>query len=485
MLFNSYIFIFCFLPVTFILYFAVRHFEYNTMAKLVLIGMSLWFYGYFNYRYLLILLPSIFINYVLAYLINNCASRSWRKSIMSVGVFFNIGLIFYFKYFNFFIDTVNSVFGSGFELKNILLPLGISFFTFQQISFLVDSYRNDMKYGKFIDYVLYATFFPKLVSGPIVLYKEIVPQFNDKSKFHINYDNIANGLYMFAIGLFKKVLIAETFGRAVAWGYGSIESLTAMDAAIVMLSYTFQIYFDFSGYSDMALGIAKMFNIDLPQNFNSPYKSKSIIEFWSKWHMTLTNFLRTYIYFPLGGSRKGTVRTYVNILIIFLVSGLWHGDNWTFIVWGVLHGIANMLNRLCKKSWGKVNEIVQWMATFLFINITWVFFRANTMDQAMTLLRRIVGSDSTAISGQLMKQFILPEINFASDLPIFRYFFSRINGLSMWLFLIGALLIVLNLKNTSEIKFKSTVGRAVITIVFLVWSIVSFAGVSTFVYFNF
>lgn len=485
MLFNSYIFILCFLPITFALYFIMRYLKYNKLAKIALMGMSLWFYGYFNYHYLEIIIASILINYTLVYLINHSLSSKNRKLIMAIGLFFNIGLIFYFKYFDFFINNINHLFGSGLVMKNIMLPLGISFFTFQQISFLVDSYRKELNEAPFIDYALSVCFFPHLIAGPIVLYKELLPQFNDEKKFRINYDNIAHGLYIFSIGLFKKIIIADTFARAVNWGYGAIDIMSSMDVFIIMLSYTFQIYFDFSAYCDMAVGLAKMFNFELPQNFNSPYKAKSIIEFWDRWHMTLTRFLKTYIYFPLGGSRKGNIRTYVNIMIVFLVSGLWHGANWTFILWGALHGIANIINRIFKKQWSYMNDVVQWMITFAFVNITWLFFRSENIGQAVILLKRLVSCGSTAISADLMDRFMLPEINFISWLPVIRGAFSKINGLPMWIFILVALMIVLNLKNISEIRFKSTFGRAVLTSILLVWSIVSLSGVSIFLYFNF
>ncbi len=484
MLFNSYIFILCFLPLTLILYFTMRKFGCNKLAKFVLISMSLWFYGYFNYKYLFIIIFSIFTNYILAYLINQSGQNvKNRKIFVLSGFAFNIGLLFYFKYFDFFIDNINHVLGSSFELKNIVLPLGISFFTFQQISFLVDTYRNETKNYTFIDYVLFVCFFPQLIAGPIVLHKEMIPQFNNNIKYHFNYDNIAHGLYVFSIGLFKKMIIADTFGRAVSWGYSSIETLSSMDVIIVMLSYTFQIYFDFSGYCDMAMGLAKMFNIELPQNFNSPYKSKSIIEFWDRWHMTLTRFLKTYIYFPLGGSRKGKARMYVNIFIVFLLSGLWHGANWTFVFWGMLHGVANILNKRFKKSWDKVNGIVQWLITFIFINITWLFFRAESLDQVFLLLKRMMYGGKIHV--ELMNQFMITEISFISRLPVIKELFTRVNGFSMWMFLFVTLFIVLKFKNVSEIKFKSTVGREIITILFFVWSIVSFSNVSIFLYFNF
>lgn len=233
---------------------------------------------------------------------------------------------------------MNAVFGSSFELKNIVLPLGISFFTFRQISYIVDSYRGETKGYTFWDYAFFVSFFPQLVAGPIVMYNEIIPKFRKPGNWHVVVENFSKGIYIFAIGLFKKVIIADRFGKAVTYGFGNIEILSSMEALVVSLSYTFQLYFDFSGYCDMASGIGYMFNIELPQNFNSPYNAKSIAEFWDRWHMSLTRFLRNYVYIPLGGNQRGKLRTYVNIMVVYLIGGIWHGANWTFILWGMLHG---------------------------------------------------------------------------------------------------------------------------------------------------
>ena len=224
---------------------------------------------------------------------------------MAVGLIFNLGLIFYFKYYDFFVDNLNKAFSTSFELKHIILPLGISFFTFQQVSYVIDSYKGETKEYNFVDYALFVTFFPQLVAGPIVLHNEVLPQFADKKNWKINSDNMSYGLYLFSAGLMKKVIIADTLSKVVSWGYGNVDTgITSMEGILMMLSYTFQIYFDFSGYSDMATGLGSMFNIKIPMNFNSPYKAVSVVDFWNRWHLTLTRFLRTYVYFPLGGSRE-------------------------------------------------------------------------------------------------------------------------------------------------------------------------------------
>lgn len=357
MLFNSYIFILLFLPLSLVGYFVLNKFHKYTVANIFLIVMSLWFYGYYNPKYLLVISCSIVINFGISYVINNSKGTNLKKFMLAIGIIGNAASIFYFKYFDFFLTNINRAFDKSFELRYIVLPLGISFFTFQQISYLVDTYKGQTKDYGFIEYALFVVYFPQLIAGPIVLHKETIPQFRDEQNRKFNYSNMAKGVYIFSVGLFKKVLIADTFGKAVTWCFQDLTMISSADAVIMSLCYTFQLYFDFSGYCDMAIGIGSMFNIKLPQNFNSPYKATSIVDFWVRWHMSLTRFLREYVYFPLGGSKKGKARTYLNIMIVFLVSGIWHGANWTFILWGVLHGVLNCLTRACDKLWKKLGTI--------------------------------------------------------------------------------------------------------------------------------
>ncbi len=489
MLFNSYIFILFFLPVTLSIYFLLNKFSKYMVADIWLICMSLWFYAYFNTSYIVIILLSISGNYVVSRILYTRAvnKKIWaKKAVLAVGILINTGSIFYFKYFYFFLKNVNALFNQTFELKNILLPLGISFFTFQQISYLVDSYRGETKDYGFVEYALFVCYFPQLIAGPIVLHSEVIPQFRDREKRSFNHDNMARGLYIFAVGLFKKVLIADTFAKAVNWGFSSYTALSSMDTLLVSLFYTFQLYFDFSGYCDMALGIGSMFNIKLPNNFNSPYKALSITDFWSRWHMSLTRFLRQYVYIPLGGNRKGKVRTYINIMIVYLVSGIWHGANWTFIIWGVIHGVANCLNRIFKNTWEKVGSVTQWFLTFMFVNFTWIIFRADSISQAKYMIKKIISMDSLYVRSALWEQFKTTEFTFLEErFKIFHYLPDKITGFYMWIMLALAFFVVLNFKNASEIKFKPTGGRAVVTVVFVVWSVLSLSGISTFLYFNF
>lgn len=483
MLFNSYIFILFFLPVTLVGYFMLNHIGNSNAAKIELLGMSLLFYGYFNYTYLPIICVSIVGNWILSRIAIH--KRNIAKQIIAIGVISNLSMIFYFKYMNFFIENMNLLFKSSFMVKEILLPLGISFFTFQQISYLVDSYHGETSEYTFLEYAMFVTFFPQLIAGPIVLHDEIIPQFKEKENWHINADNISKGIYIFAVGLFKKVIVADTFNKAVIFGFGNIESLTSIEAAIVMLSYTFQIYFDFSGYCDMAAGIASMFNINLPINFNSPYKALSIIEFWQRWHMTLTRFLRKYVYFPLGGGRKGKRKKYLNILIVFLISGLWHGANWTFLLWGLMHGIANVATRLLGERWERLHKGFKWIVTFIFINITWIFFRADSITQAIALVKKIFVFNSFEISEKFVNCFQLVE---------FKYFINKCfpnvtayhaNIFAMLVFIIVALIMAVIIKNCHEKNFKPRISNGLLTIFLMFWSVISLSGISAFLYFNF
>lgn len=485
MLFNSYLFLLFYLPLCIILYFALNRKGWHRLALLELLLMSFWFYASNHVQYLLILMSSIVFNWVCSRLLLGQKGRV-KKIILWFGIGLNIGIIFYFKYFNFFVDNINLIFKSSYVVEKILLPLGISFFTFQQISYLIDSGRGETKEYSFLEYAVFVSFFPQLVAGPIVLHDEIIPQFRDPDRKAFDYYNIANGLWVLAAGLVKKVIIADTFGNAVAWGYKNYDTVSSLEIFLIMLFYTFQIYFDFSGYSDMAIGIGKMFNIDLPMNFDSPYQSYSITEFWGRWHMTLTRFLRKYIYFPLGGSRKGNIRTYVNVFAVFLISGIWHGANWTFIVWGMVHGVANILNRIFAKTWEKWNQVFRWICTFIFINCTWLIFRSDSVGQAVIWIKRMLCMDSFSISSELMECFDLTEFSFLSDIikpiGILAY---KINGFYMWAFLAISLFIVLNVENMHKVKFKASISKAIVTTLFFLWSIVSLAGITTFLYFNF
>lgn len=510
MQFNSFIFILCFLPLTLVGYYGFHYLGKDKLAKLYLLAMSLWFYGYFNASYLLIICTSIVVNFFLSrrMYVEDGKSQAYRKPLLILGIIFNIALIFYFKYFNFFLDNLNHAFNADFVLRNITLPLGISFFTFQQISYMVDSYKGETGDYTFLDYALFVCFFPQLVAGPIVLHSELISQFRDKSKWKVDYDNLTRGIMLFTKGLAKKVLIADVFGKAVDWGFahaavasGGENALAYYEVIVVMLSYTFQIYFDFSGYSDMATGLGAMFNFVIPINFNSPYKALSVADFWKRWHMTLTRFLTRYVYIPLGGNRKGAVRTYINVMIVFLISGIWHGANWTFILWGIIHGLGQCFNRMTSGIYNgitaKVKEsrlgkpvmmlikAVQWAVTFAFINIAWLLFRADSVTQWLEILNRLFVVKYYHIRPELLEFFRIPKMSYVFNALHINVPDNFVLFVGLYAFMGLAFALCLLFKNNYYRPVKRNVLSLVFTSCLLFVCIISLSTVSTFLYFNF
>ncbi len=388
MLFNSYGFIFIFLPLSFFIYFFLLQKRLMVGAKGFLVFASLFFYSWWNISYLPIILSSLLFNFVIGNSLNENYKkvRIHKKTLLIFGIIANVALLGYFKYTDFLIENVNLLFDSSVPLLHLALPLAISFFTFQQIAYLVDSYRGETDEYDFLNYALFVTFFPQLIAGPIVHHSEMMPQFASRWNFVKNYRNIAIGLFIFSIGLFKKVVIADTFALWATVGFDTAETLNLLEAWATSLSYTFQIYFDFSGYTDMAIGAALLFNIKLPINFNSPYKALNIQDFWRRWHITLSRFLRDYIYIPLGGNRRGEFRIYANLMATFIIGGIWHGAAWTFVFWGLLHGMALVIHRVWAGLGLRMWSWSAWLITFIFINITWVFFRAKEWDDAVKVL---------------------------------------------------------------------------------------------------
>lgn len=487
MLFNSYIFVLLFLPLTLIGFFVLNHFKQFRLASVYLLLMSLWFYAYFNVKYLPIILVSMVSNF-LFYKLFKCGFVGWIKKIfLVIALILNIGVLFYFKYYDFFFENVNAIFNTNVAMKYLILPLGISFFTFQQLSFVIDSYKGEVSEYDFVNYALFVTYFPQLIAGPIVTHDELVPQFLCEEKRKLNIKNLSNGLYVFALGIGKKVLIADVFGNAVNWGYGNISILNSTDSIVLMFAYTIQIYFDFSGYCDMATGIAKMMNIDLPQNFNSPYKALTITEFWKRWHMTLTRFFTKYIYVPLGGNKKGHIRMLLNTMVVFLVSGLWHGASWNFILWGAFHGLFCVCTKHFKVFFSRIHPALNWIITFLFVNITWIFFRAESVLDALKIIYRIGSMNFGVINFEILNAFKLDGVDTFISI-LFNNKLSAIYPESYLLsFTLVAFVLFLGCKNVNEkmLEFRPTYAKAWGTVILLVWSVISMSGMSSFLYFNF
>jgi D-alanyl-lipoteichoic acid acyltransferase DltB (MBOAT superfamily) len=480
-LFNSHIFIFLFLPATFFVYFYLNRFG-DTAAKLFLVSASLFFYGWWNPLYLPIIIFSMLFNYTVGvYLARRNLSSRNKKLLLAFGIVANIALLGYFKYADFFIENINLVANTSFEKLNVALPLAISFFTFQQIAYLVDSYRGETHEYNLLNYANFVTFFPQLIAGPIVHHKEMMPQFASRNNKYPHYANIAKGLFIFSIGLFKKVIIADTLAQWASAGFDHATTLNMAEAWVTSLSYTFQLYFDFSGYTDMAIGAALLFNIKLPANFDSPYKALHIRDFWRRWHMTLSRFLRDYIYIPLGGNQKGALRTYTNLMITFLIGGIWHGAGWTFLFWGFLHGFAMIVHRIWQQWGWRLPVILAWFVTFNFINITWVFFRAKEWDDALKVLKGMFWG--TLPSQQNILNFIhtLSVQNFRSLFPSLPYD----SYLLWWLF--AAFSIALFFANSNRLieRFKPRTLNALYAALLFLTAAASLERVSEFLYFNF
>lgn len=406
MLFNSLAYIFLFLPAAALLYFLLNRWRFGFAASAWLVLVSLFFYGCWNPVHLPLLLLSLLVNFALGTMLQQAGrSRKFgraRRVILPLGICFNLGLLGYYKYADFFLSNLNSLLNIALPLPQLALPLAISFFTFQQLAYLVDCGRENAQEYDFLNYCLFVTFFPQLVAGPIVHHQEIMPQFARLRNRLPAPRNMALGLFFFSLGLFKKVWIADQFSGWAGTGF-SAKNLTFLDAWGASLSYTFQLYFDFSGYSDMALGAALFFNIILPVNFASPYQAASIQDFWRCWHITLSRWLRDYIYIPLGGSRKGRSRTCLNLLITFLLGGLWHGAGWTFILWGAVHGAALAAHRLWKEHGLRLPVLLGWICTFLFVNASWVLFRATSVEEGLRVLNGMAGLNGIVLSAGMVQ----------------------------------------------------------------------------------
>jgi len=408
MLFNSTTFLFVFLPIVLAGFFLIARFS-QPFAALWLVLASVTFYGWWNAAFVPLLLVSVLVNFPLGVRLAQGAAAGWRHQgiLLAVGISFNLLLLAYFKYTNFLASAAGSLLGAQLGPYDITLPIGISFFTFTQIAFLVDASRGAAREYKLVHYGLFVSYFPHLVAGPILHHREMMPQFADPSTYRPRWENFAVGVSILSIGLFKKVVIADALAphaEVVFAAAAAGKTVTVLEAWSGALSYTFQLYFDFSGYSVMAIGISRLFGVRLPVNFDSPYKAKNIADFWRRWHMTLSRFLRDYLYVPLGGSRRGPARTYVNLLITMLLGGLWHGAGWTFVIWGALHGIFLVLHRALADSravrWigaqGKVGHAIGVLLTFLCVVVAWVFFRAESFQAAVAVLRGMAGMDGFA-----------------------------------------------------------------------------------------
>ena len=489
MLFNSYEFIFVFLPVSFFIYFYLNHKRLTIASKGWLVFASLFFYSWWNIVYLPLILVSVLFNFSIAKAMEGfIESRKTflsKNSLLKIGLLFNIGLLVYFKYMDFFISNINATLSSDIRLLYLALPLAISFFTLQQIAFLVDTYEGLAKEKNFLDYTVFVTFFPQLIAGPIVHHKEMMPQFGSIRNKVINYRNIVLGLFIFSIGLLKKVVIADTFAVWATNGFDVATTLNLLEAWVTSLAYTFQLYFDFSGYTDMAIGAALLFNIKLPINFNSPFKATGIIDFWQRWHITLTSFITAYIYTPLvrSFSKLSFNKAMIATFITFLIAGLWHGASWMFVIFGALHGIALVINNYWKKSKLKINKILAWLITFNFVNIAFIFFRAKEWDDAVKVLSGMIGLSGIKIHTILQSKLSFLE-GYGVEFGI--YDAVKLPVLEILWFVFGFALVLL-FKNSIQIisNFQLNYKTVSLSAITFVLGFLSLNKVSEFLYFNF
>jgi D-alanyl-lipoteichoic acid acyltransferase DltB (MBOAT superfamily) len=572
MLFNSYNFLLAFLPVFLVLFFAARGMANRDpgrrdVCKWLIVVASLIFYAPFGVRNLLVLAVSVVVNGALAAVVagragygigGDAEDRTNGNSVdgsgvdarkhegtgkggrdarwvVAFGVVLNVVALLFFKF------------------SGVFFPVAVSFYTFNQISFIVDMYRGEIEKFSLVDYLAYILFFPKLLQGPLMGYKDFEKSMDEalsnsagrtvNSNFDsashsnldagnasisvsrgltgvqsgtVDYELILRALFLLAMGLFKKVILADTFGKAVDFGYENLATLGSLEAVLIAVFYSFQLYFDFSGYCDMAAAVCMAIGFDLPMNFNSPYKALGIIDFWKRWHITLTKFFTKYVYIPLGGNRKGQARLYLNLMIVFLLSGLWHGNGWTFIVWGAMHGVLYVIERALTGSksgnraasvvksssangstvnkanadsdgnGGKAIRMLKTILTFAYVTIAWVFFRADTIKDALTLIARMFTGGHKRLATHLSSCFQLDEIWYVIKVtPISKLSFGW--DICLWLFLIVAVVIIFFSQNAITIaqKCKISMKTTLATAILLLWSIISLAGVSTFLYMNF
>jgi D-alanyl-lipoteichoic acid acyltransferase DltB (MBOAT superfamily) len=508
MLFNSYEYIFFFLPIVIIGFFFIGKRGHHEEALAWLVGASLFFYGWWNPVYVSLITGSIIFNYAVGIQLQHRKNVTFCRGLIWFGVVANLSLIGYFKYVNFFIGNLNVALGTAFYLEKIILPLGISFFTFTQIAYLLDAYKRKIREHNFLHYCLFVTFFPHLLAGPILHHKDIMPQFKQRSIYKPNAQNFAIGITVFFIGLFKKVILADGVAQYASPVFSSAEKgaklITFFDAWGGALAYTLQIYFDFSGYTDMAIGSALMFGISLPLNFNSPYKSLNIIDFWRRWHMTLSRFMRDYLYIPLGGSYGGTTRKLNNLMVTMALGGFWHGAGWTFVIWGALHGFYLIMNHSWRTFREKVlghdlsrssfiGRTISILLTMLAVIIGWVVFRATTIEGASKIFYGMIGMNGATIPDVIANIHPVTTIlinklriqGVAESGLVFTTKWATILLISLVLFLPNSIQYVNSIFSNNKIPRIRLFAHATLTSIMIIWAVMAIGKPSEFLYFQF
>ncbi len=488
MSFTSLSFIFIFLPIALVGYFLCNQ-KSDLIGKLFLLAASMFFYARLGMKgFAVLVCTAIFVYICSTYILSKDASVPAKRVFLILSIIPVVGALLYCKYLVFFELLINRAFGTQFAYDAIVLPTGISYYTFSLIAYLVDTYRGKER-DSAVDFFLFVFFFPKIMVGPIALSTYMIPQMNETLRKKVNVDRLAKGLYGFVLGLSKKALLADNLCKIVDWGYANVIGIGSPGAFLTVVAYMMQIYFDFSGYCDMASGICEMLNMDLPDNFRSPYRAVSIADFWKRWHITLTDFLRNYIYIPMGGNRKGKIRTYFNNLFVFLISGLWHGNAGHFICWGAIHGVGSIISKVISPVSKKLPTIIRRILTFSFVALAWVYFRADSMQIANAMLRELFAGGIKPISLELTVIFSPAE---------WEYFYDFINtsfpnalpsvtrivtvGFVILSVFIGTVCTPVSMRVK---KFKGTTAQTVITVILFVWSLLSLSEITSFIYVNF
>ena len=480
MQFNSYAFILAFLPVFLLLYFTVG----KRWNRLIIIAGGIVFYAFAGWENVLVLAVSILVTEGTARWMVRTEKAVQKKALAALHIILHAGALLFYKYW----WVVLRLTPADGILQDIVQPLGFSFFSFQQIMYILAVYRKEITEHRSADYISYILYFPKLVMGPLAEPAEIISRFHESETRRVNWYNLAAGLRIFSYGMFKKIILADTFAGAVNLFFPNTPEASSLELAVMMLCYTFQIYFDFSGYTDMAVGVSKMMNIPLPLNFNSPYKALSVSDFWKRWHISLTRFLTRNIYIPLGGNRKGKARTCLNIMIVFLVSGMWHGAHPNFLLWGALNGLLLIVERAVRRKDRRIPVPIAWLGTFLITNVLWLLFRSGTVSQWLGLLRQMLSFRGGGLSTGLTDAFFLPEL-----VALLRFMgLEGIQKTMPWIplavFLTAALLLVLIPRNNHEwLTEKGSLSRAsaLLAACALIWSVLCLSTESVFIYAGF
>ena len=481
MLFNSYEFILCYLPVTVLVFFILGKYS-KQVATGWIVFASFSFYGYWDIKYIPLLAMSIVFNYIVGKSIEH---KYHKKIFLWFGIILDVSLLGYFKYTDFFLQTIYGIGGVDcYDLPHIVLPLGISFFTFTQIAYLVDAYRGETRNQSFLTYCEFVTIFPHLIAGPIINHKKMLPQFLADKTFSVNYRNIGLGLSLFSMGLAKKVLIADALAPWVNSVFSNVHEINCVEAWIGALSYTLQLYFDFSGYSEMAIGLGLMVNLTIPQNFNSPYQATSIIDFWRRWHMTLGIWVRDYLYIPLGGNRFGELTKMRNLFASMLIIGLWHGAGWSYVFWGGTHGVLLIINHQWRRLKFALPNRINWLLTFLCVTICWVFFRADSLYEGLLVFKSMLDISSFALPNNAWYIDRFAEYGFSFDTWHIKASLGR-----CFISLVVLMLLVVKVKNPvafmEEIKpsYKLLIFTNILFLVCLYY--IGARGTGEFLYFQF